>query len=390
MALGKTNNAIRSTSRGNSLRDLTAAILPMDEQASDIQSRAQAVAEIAAAHAGRSTARRDSRPKRSRPPKEQRLLGILVPVELGGEGASISDVVDVCYVLGRACASTAMIYAMHQIMVACLVRHAAAAPGTRAAAAAADEQLLLASSTTEGQGGGDLRKSDAPSMQDGARFALEQDATVMSYGAQADGIVTTARRAPDAPATDQVLVALAQGGLRARAPVGLGHAGHARHLQRRLHARGRRRRSSRSCRSPTRDPCPHHGAGRASDLERGVGRHRRRRGRTRPALHPQGGARPAGQLPPGAAHLTRATASLRVLRATRDVGAAALRSAPGRARRAEALDFQTAMNLLKVNASELAIATVMTRCRPAGSPAIATTANSASPATCATSCRRRS
>ena len=55
--------------------------------------------------------------------REQHLLDILVPADLGGEGASVSDVVDVCYMLGRACASTSMIFAMHQIMVACLVRH---------------------------------------------------------------------------------------------------------------------------------------------------------------------------------------------------------------------------------------------------------------------------
>ena len=40
--------------------------------------------------------------------REQRLLDILVPTDLGGEEASISDVVDVCYVLGRVVASTAM------------------------------------------------------------------------------------------------------------------------------------------------------------------------------------------------------------------------------------------------------------------------------------------
>jgi acyl-CoA dehydrogenase len=43
----------------------------------------------------------------------ERLLSLLVPVELGGEGASVSDAVDVCYVLGRACASTGMVFAMH-------------------------------------------------------------------------------------------------------------------------------------------------------------------------------------------------------------------------------------------------------------------------------------
>jgi len=55
--------------------------------------------------------------------RSQRLLGIMVPRDLGGEGAGISDAVDVCYTLGRACASTAMIYAMHQTKVALVVRH---------------------------------------------------------------------------------------------------------------------------------------------------------------------------------------------------------------------------------------------------------------------------
>src|SRR5438105_7810746 len=53
----------------------------------------------------------------------QRLLGILVPTSLSGEGAGIADVVNVCYALGRACGSTGMIYAMHQMMVACLLHH---------------------------------------------------------------------------------------------------------------------------------------------------------------------------------------------------------------------------------------------------------------------------
>src|SRR5256885_16905991 len=55
--------------------------------------------------------------------RAQRLLGIMVPRELGGEGAGLSDVVDVCYGLRRACFSAAMIYAMPQIMGACGLRH---------------------------------------------------------------------------------------------------------------------------------------------------------------------------------------------------------------------------------------------------------------------------
>ena len=52
----------------------------------------------------------------------------------------------------------------------------------------AQEQLLLASSTTDGQGGGDLRKSDCAVEQNDSRFTLAKSATVLSYGTQADAI----------------------------------------------------------------------------------------------------------------------------------------------------------------------------------------------------------
>jgi len=128
--------------------------------------------------------------------KTQRLLGIQVPIALGGEAATVSDVADLCYLLGRACASTAMVFAMHQIMVTILVRHASNSPWhRRLLRRLCAEQLLLASSTTEGQGGGDLRSSVCAVENAGAGITVAKSATVMSYGAEADGIVTTARRA---------------------------------------------------------------------------------------------------------------------------------------------------------------------------------------------------
>src|SRR5215471_13252373 len=56
--------------------------------------------------------------------RAQRLLGLLLPQEFGGEAAAISDIAEICYALGRVCSSTAMIFAMHQASVACIVRHA--------------------------------------------------------------------------------------------------------------------------------------------------------------------------------------------------------------------------------------------------------------------------
>jgi acyl-CoA dehydrogenase len=121
----------------------------------DLKSRAEAAAAAAAANAV--AVDRDARfpDEAIDAVRAQRLLGILVPRELGGEGASVSDVVDICYVLGRGCASTAMVFAMHQIMVACLVRHGrgSAWHGGLLQRLCA-KQHLLASSTTDGQGGG--------------------------------------------------------------------------------------------------------------------------------------------------------------------------------------------------------------------------------------------
>ena len=140
--------------------------------------------------------------------KQQRLLGVMVSREFGGEGVGIADVADICYTLGQACASTAMIYAMHQIKVACVTRHMRDNPVlidiVRRLCA---EQLLLASSTTEGQGGGNVRASEAPVEYENDRIRLERRASVISYGAYADGIVTTARRSADSVASDQVLIA---------------------------------------------------------------------------------------------------------------------------------------------------------------------------------------
>jgi acyl-CoA dehydrogenase len=60
----------------------------------------------------------------------------------------------------------------------------------------------------EGTGGGDLRASTCAVEVAGDGMSLEKKATVISYGAGADAILTTARRSPQSAPPDQVLVAL--------------------------------------------------------------------------------------------------------------------------------------------------------------------------------------
>lgn len=164
-------------------------------------------AEVAAAHA-------EAVDREARFPREavaalraERLLGVMVPVELGGEGAGIAEVAEMAHALGRHCGSSAMVFAMHQIQVACLVRHGRTSPfHAGLLARLAREQLLLASATSEAGVGGDVRTSVCAVERTGERLQLAKNAIVISYGEQADGVLATARRAPDAPPGDQVLV----------------------------------------------------------------------------------------------------------------------------------------------------------------------------------------
>jgi acyl-CoA dehydrogenase len=134
------------------------------------------------------------------------LLGVLVPEALGGEGATVGQVAEVVELLGRSCATTAMVYAMHQIQVNCLVRHGGSPTIEGYLRQVAAEGLLLASATTEVGVGGDTRSSICAVEVDDGRFRLQKQAPVISYGDHADAILATARRTPDSPPNDQVMV----------------------------------------------------------------------------------------------------------------------------------------------------------------------------------------
>jgi acyl-CoA dehydrogenase len=299
--------------------------------------------------------------------RQQKLLGAQIPTPFGGYGASVFDITDMCYTLGRACSSTAMIFAMHQTKVACLVRH-----GTGSAwhetlmRRVASEQLLLASSTTEGQNGGNIRSSSAAIECSETGISLVRNATVISYGAQADGIVTIARRGNDAAASDQVLVAFTKDdytlerslewetlGMRGTCSAGfeLKATGSADQIfpesYDKIHAQ-------------TMTPIAHLCW---SSVWAGIAAAAVDRAQMfiRKAARGSG-----GQMPPAAAHFTAAKMSLTKLRAivTSALDSYAIHEHDERG--LSSLDFQSSINLLKVEASELAVTTVMSAMRACG------------------------
>ena len=139
--------------------------------------------------------------------REAGLLAALVPVEYGGGGCTYADVAAICTELGRHCGSTSMIYAMHQIQVACVVQHGVGVPHFEELMREISSRgRLIASATTEGGVGGDVRSSICAVQADGDKFTLEKLGTVISYGLAVEDIHVTARRDESAPASDQVIL----------------------------------------------------------------------------------------------------------------------------------------------------------------------------------------
>lgn len=139
--------------------------------------------------------------------RDEKLLSAYVPREYGGMGLDVAQVAAICEALGQYCASTAMIFAMHQIQAACIVHHALGSEWFRDYANdIVARQLLLASATTELGIGGDARSSLCAVKVEDGRFTLEKQAPVISYGAEADAILVTCRRSEDAPKSDQLQV----------------------------------------------------------------------------------------------------------------------------------------------------------------------------------------
>jgi acyl-CoA dehydrogenase len=334
---------------------------------SDLTARARAAADVATSHAAAVDTDARFPGEAFAELRKQRLLGIQVPQSLDGEGATIAEIADICYILGQACSSTGLIYAMHQIKMGCIVRHFKNDPvHERILRHIVAEQLLLASSTTEGQAGGNVRSSEAAVEHDGAQITLERKATVISYAVEADGIVTTARRAADAPGNDQVLLVLLKAdytlerlqvwdtlGMRGTHSEGFTLRARAAAGQilpepyERIHAQ-------------TMVPFAHllwgsvwagiaaAAAAKAQAFVRHVVRQSN------------------GQLPPGAAHFTQAVSTLRTLRGVLSASLRSYEAIMSDDKAIASLEFQAMITLTKVQVSELAVTTVLTSLRACG------------------------
>ncbi|HTW11392.1 MAG TPA: acyl-CoA dehydrogenase family protein [Solirubrobacteraceae bacterium] len=126
---------------------------------------------------------------------------------LEGAPVTTTDLAMVARTLGRSCGSTAMVWAMHYVQVACVQRHCEDEPRVLELLAKLREGGgVMASVTSEKGIGGDLRRSFTACVTEGETSTVSKDASTISYGAHADAFLITCRRDPDAVASDQVIV----------------------------------------------------------------------------------------------------------------------------------------------------------------------------------------
>ena len=260
-----------------------------------------------------------------------------------------------------------LIFAMHQVKIACVARHLE--PGAWHEGflrRVVEQQWLVASSTTEGQAGGNVRSSAAPVAPVGGRITLDRDASVISYGADADALVTTARRSSDAASSDQVLLVLERAdysltqtqtwdtlGMRGTCSTGFALKADADRAQ--IMGPGYELIHGQSM-----VPSAHIFWSSAWSGVAAASVERARRFIRKAARNA------GGQLPPAAAYLSKAQSSLRALRAVLTKAIDRYEAIKHDPEALADIEFQTAINLLKVDASELAVATVMSALRTCG------------------------
>jgi acyl-CoA dehydrogenase len=133
------------------------------------------------------------------------LLGSLVPPMWGGPGASMDEVAESVTAIAEHCASSGLILAMHQIQIACLVRHGSRELLAELMPMIVAGDLLLANANSEVGLGGERRSSICALEPTDTGFRIEKNAATVSFGEHADGILATARSRPDSQANDQVM-----------------------------------------------------------------------------------------------------------------------------------------------------------------------------------------
>jgi acyl-CoA dehydrogenase len=138
--------------------------------------------------------------------KRSGLMGLMVPGDLGGWGASFSTLTEVGQILASNCLSTALIWGMHCQQVVTIADHAEASLRRAILGSVAEEARLILSVTSEREKGGHLMSAHAPLQRESDQLLLDRDAPVVSGGDRGDGYLITMRSSTDSATSEVSLV----------------------------------------------------------------------------------------------------------------------------------------------------------------------------------------
>ena len=144
------------------------------------------------------------------------LMGLLVPKAYGGLGAGFETYLAVVEAIGRACASTAMIYVMHHTQYFMVVSHGTDQQKDFFLPAIARGESLCASGTTEAETGGNPDFCASAMREDGDAIILSAKKPVVTSATHADWVFVTTRASPTS--AGNVLSMVAIPGLAGKAP----------------------------------------------------------------------------------------------------------------------------------------------------------------------------
>lgn len=141
------------------------------------------------------------------------LLGLLVPLEHGGLEVSYRTYVEVVELLGRACASTAMIFVMHHNQYVMVVDHGTEQQKEAFLPAIAAGEALVASATTEPETGGNASFCVSAKERNGDTIRLSAVKPVVTSANYADWVYCTTRASASA-AGDELSMVIMPGSKR--------------------------------------------------------------------------------------------------------------------------------------------------------------------------------
>jgi acyl-CoA dehydrogenase len=128
--------------------------------------------------------------------RRRRLLSVLAPQELGGQGLSLGETARLVERVAAQDGSLGLLYAMHLSQLACLARHRPAEGYlTELLREAVDKQFLIASATSEVGTKGDVLRSLCSIEPDGERGLIAKDCANISYLEHADVVLVSANGA---------------------------------------------------------------------------------------------------------------------------------------------------------------------------------------------------